>query len=333
MNYTSNHQIGRTIQPIVRKSHFCLGTALLTMSLLLGCGGGSDETSEPASTDNATESESEANAGTDAPSDITLVQEGATTAPAQVVAVFLDSLRSGDESAANAVLTTKAREEIAKTSFEMQPIGTPQGQFTIGRVGFLNDNNTVALVESTWTEPQVANEPQTAIDIVCEVHQEVEGWRIGVIAISIPGTEETLVLDFENAAALEATLEAATGQGAAAASASQQTAGGNTNVPVQGVPAQTVSTQQSAYQQTPQSTLQQPNSAYPALPAGNVPQYPAQGTQGYNTPPTNTTPPINTTPTNTQQQQYPNSLRPAGGATTGNSQSQYPSLPPLRGQN
>jgi hypothetical protein len=124
--------------------------------------------------------------------------------------VFLDSLRRGDESAANGVLTNLAREQVQKTNFQIQPPGNPEGKYEIGRVGFPYPEKTVALVECQWTEPTAAGQPPEVIEIVCEVHQETEGWRIAGLIFKIAGTEETLVLDFENASSLQSTLEGAT---------------------------------------------------------------------------------------------------------------------------
>lgn len=180
--------------------------AAISFPFAVGCGG----SSAPTASNNSSQAPA---AATPAPSTGTLVEDGASTQPAQTVAIFLDSLRKGDERAANSVLTTLARQELAKSSYIMQPLGTPEGKYSIGRVSFpYADNSTVSLVECTWTEPSVEQQPSESMDIVCEVHQEAEGWRISGIAVTIPGTEQTVVVDFENSASLQATIDAATGQ-------------------------------------------------------------------------------------------------------------------------
>lgn len=151
-----------------------------------------------------------------------VVINGVGTEPAQAVAVFLDSLRRGDESAANGVLTNLAREQVQKTNFQIQPPGNPEGKYEIGRVGFPYPEKTVALVECQWTEPSVAGQPPEVIEIVCEVHQEAEGWRIAGLGFKVAGTEDTLVLDFENASSLQATLEGATATPAQPTQTAQQ---------------------------------------------------------------------------------------------------------------
>ncbi len=193
----------------MKTSGFTLKSLLLAAACLpftVGCGGGGSPSTPPTA-------DSTPSAPTQSSLAATIVQDGASTEPAQTVAIFLDSLRKGDEQAANSVLTSLARQELAKSTYVMQPLGTPAGKYQIGRVSFpYADNPTHALVECTWTEPPVDNQPSEAMDIVCEVRQETEGWRISGIGVSIPGTEQTLVLDFENAAKLQATIEAATGE-------------------------------------------------------------------------------------------------------------------------
>ncbi len=191
----------------MQRIHFSLHAltlAALSLPFAVGCGG----SSAPATAQNESAQTTTESSGTST----TMVSDGASTAPAQTVAIFLDSLRKGDERAANGVLTTLARQEVAKTSWQIQPLGTPAGQYKIGRVSFPYPEKSVALVECTWTEPPVEGNAQEVMDIVCEVHQETEGWRISGIGVTIPGTDQALVLDFENAASLQATVDAATGQ-------------------------------------------------------------------------------------------------------------------------
>ncbi len=206
----------------------CLTIAALSLPFAVGCGGNSTTTADntAAPTGAAASTSNQATAATAAQP---IVVDGAGTEPAQAVAIFLDSLRRGDETAANAVLTAKSREEIAKTNRVLQPLGTPEGQFKIGRLSFpYSDSTDVALVECIWTEPAQAGEPEVSIDIVCEVHKESEGWRISGMVVSLTGTEESVVLDFEDAGSLEATIEAATGQPKAQATATT-TPGKSTN--------------------------------------------------------------------------------------------------------
>jgi hypothetical protein len=63
-----------------------------------------------------------------------------------------------------------------------------------------------------WSEPNPEpGQPAIELEIVCEVHKEAPGWRISGLAVKMSGTEETLVLDFENATSLQQALEQAGG--------------------------------------------------------------------------------------------------------------------------
>ncbi len=247
----------------MKRMHLANGlaiTAVLTIPFAAGCGGGSSAAPTAAAGANQSTTSSAPQGST-----AEVVQSGIGTEPAQCVAIFLDSLRSGDETAANGVLTSKARAELAKTAYEMQPLGTPQGQFKIGRVGYpFPEDKTVALVECEWAEPPVEGQEPLLMDIVCEVHQEPEGWRISGLGVNIPGSEETLVLDFEDAASLQSTIDAATGADPSTnqpgATGGEPIAGGSST----GVPAQTVSGAPSALRSEPSGT-NLPD--YPPLPS------------------------------------------------------------------
>lgn len=193
-----------------------LVTATIALPFLTGCGGSGAAPTASNSTEPASAETTAPTASENAPkiNPATVVADGMNTPAAQCVAVFLDSLRRGDEQAANGVLTPKAQEELAKTSYAIQPLGTPEGKYTIGRVGYPYPEKTVALVECTWTEPAAPGEEIAALEIVCEVHQETVGWRISGMGVTMEGSDEALVLDFEDAASIEATIGEATGQAA-----------------------------------------------------------------------------------------------------------------------
>ncbi|GIW98049.1 MAG: hypothetical protein KatS3mg111_1382 [Pirellulaceae bacterium] len=208
---------------------------LVTASILTGCGGKqeSNQTVQKSASPTATQttattaqSAAAVETSANAASSGTVIEEGANTEPAQCVAVFLDSLRRGDEAAVNSMLTPKAREELAKTSYVIEPLGAPEGKFEIGRVAFPYEEKNVALVECVWTDPPSETTPPLSMDVVCEVQLTPEGWRLAAMGLAIPGTEDTLVLDFEDAAALQATIDAAFGMPQdAAAGAEQQVVG------------------------------------------------------------------------------------------------------------
>lgn len=185
----------------------CCGLLLLAV---IGCS--KSNSNQAASTAAAELSSTQNNVAQASSAAQPVVTNGAGTEPGEVVALFLDSLRRGDENAANAVLTVQAQTELAKTDYVIQPLGTPEGKYKIGRVGYVDGDPTTGLVECLWSEPSpVAGQPAIEMDIVCEVHKEPQGWRISGLAVKMTGTDETFVLDFENAQSLQEALEGATG--------------------------------------------------------------------------------------------------------------------------
>jgi hypothetical protein len=50
------------------------------------------------------------------------------------------------------------------------------------------------------------------MELVCEVHEESEGWRISALGLSMAGGEDALLIDFEDSEGLQATIDSALGQ-------------------------------------------------------------------------------------------------------------------------
>jgi hypothetical protein len=217
---------------------------------LLGCGGSQTDTADSAASVQNTADRSLAGQ-TSGNSDNTTDR---SSAPKKTVALFLDSLRRGDETTANSMLTTKARQELQKTEYVMQPLGTPEGQYNIGRVEFPYPDQELALVECRWVEPATGELPELVMEIVCETYREAEGYRIAGIAVTVADEQDPLVIDFEDGTRLQQMLEMANGT------------------------APTVESSQVA--QPTQSTGQAPANDLPALPA-----FPSQGEQEIAMPP------------------------------------------------
>lgn len=210
-----------------------------------------------------------------------LVTNGASTEPGEIVALFLDSLRRGDEKAANGVLTTQAQTSLAQTDYTIDPMGTPNGKYTIGRVGYVDGDSTTCLVECLWTEPSPqAGQPPVEMDIVCEVHKEPQGWRISGMAVKMTGTEDTFVLDFEDPKSLQQALGGEQ-QPAATPANVAQTPGGVTPAgavsPDLGVPS--IEAQLPAQPGFPTAQQQQPQLQQPQGGPAPLPQFPSEGQQ------------------------------------------------------
>ena len=251
----------------------------LTCSVLLlaaiGCGGKNSSTETAQGQAGAT--------GGAAPQAV--VTNGATTEPGEIVALFLDSLRRGDEKVANGVLTAQAQASLAKTDYTIDPLGTEDGKYTIGRVGFVEGDTSTGLVECVWTEPNPeAGKPPVEMEIVCEVHKEPQGWRISGMAVKMAGTEETFVLDFEDPQSLQQALGGGT-QTQSPANVAQTpgqpangAVGSDLSAPGAVFPATAVQGQPAG--QTAAQPFTQPQGQPAALPAGQpnqFPQFPAEG--------------------------------------------------------
>jgi hypothetical protein len=122
----------------------------------VGCGGNS----APESGTKSAATESSAAVGE--PKVVEPSQAGAAPAvagnvmpPNEVVALFFDSMRRGDEVQTAGLLTTKAREELAKYELVVQPPGSPTATYQVGRVSFLDEEKDSAYVESILNEPTV----------------------------------------------------------------------------------------------------------------------------------------------------------------------------------
>jgi hypothetical protein len=266
----------------------------LTMSFT-GCGSSDSATNTADKNGTEKTTESDAATTTSTVANQPQVVEPGNNLPSQTVAIFLDSLRRGDEAAANSMLTARALSEIQKTDYVIQPLGTREGDFKVGRLGFpYPDQQNVALVESQWREPATKTEPEFTMDIVCEVHQEANGWRIAGMAVSVVGENEPpLVVDFEDGPRLQELLKMANGQGPSVQTSTQnlQQVGqpglqqlGQPGLQQTGLPQlgqqpaqQPFGQQQQPMAQQPTQQGFQPDAGLNSLPP--LPQLPSNGTQ------------------------------------------------------
>lgn len=251
-----------------------VGLLSATTITITGCGS-SDSTQ--AKSDGAPSSTASPNVAgvVDTSSDLQpKISDSTDSAPQQIVAVFLDSLRRGDEVTANSLLTTQARAELQKIEYQIQPLGTPQGEFKIGRLVFpYQDQPLFALVESQWREPATKTDPELLMDIVCDVRQEGADWRIAGMAVTVAGEDVPLVIDFEDSQRLQQQLTIADAQ------PSGQQATGTQPLQSGFVAGQQSPTlpsldQSQVGQQSPPNGFQA-TGAQPALSLDNLPQLPA----------------------------------------------------------
>lgn len=127
--------------------------------------------------------------------------------PNEVVALFFDSMRRGDEVQTAGLLTTKAREELAKYELVVQPPGSPTATYQVGRVSFLDNEKDAAYVESILNEPTGNGQETKPWEIVWAMRLEGEGWKIAGFAFEISEDQPPMVVDFENGADMKAKIE------------------------------------------------------------------------------------------------------------------------------
>lgn len=174
----------------------------------VGCGG------KDAPEAGAKSAPAEASAAVGEPKVVEPSQGGAAPAvaanvmpPNEVVALFFDSMRRGDEVQTAGLLTTKAREELAKYELVVQPPGSPTATYQVGRVSFLDNDKDAAYVESILNEPTGNGQETKPWEIVWAMHLESDGWKIAGFAFEISEDQPPMVVDFENGADMKAKIE------------------------------------------------------------------------------------------------------------------------------
>jgi hypothetical protein len=113
--------------------------------------------------------------------------------PDQVVTVFLNALRSGDSPTTESLLTSKARQELAKHSLSVDVQSAPNASYQVRAAEILDANG--AHVKSVWTEK--FDDGDETYEIVWALRRQPEGWRLAGMAMElIPGQMQ--FLNFED---------------------------------------------------------------------------------------------------------------------------------------
>lgn len=140
----------------------------------------------------------------------------AQTPASQVVALFLESLKKGDAVQTRSLLTEAAQAEIDKKGYSIDPLGSSDSKFTIGRTQFSDKDADAAFVEAEWSEPTDDGKPLTS-EVVFTVHQENNSWRISGLLLETGEADNTVIVDFENMPDMAPTPQAGTVSKATAA--------------------------------------------------------------------------------------------------------------------
>jgi hypothetical protein len=115
--------------------------------------------------------------------------------PDEVVRIFFEGLRSGDEAKIHKMLTAKAR---ANDLINAEP---RNASFQIGEVRYLND--VIAHVPSVWTFFDESGQKIGTDDAIWALRLQPEGWRIAGTVMQVPDLGKMVALDFEDKEAYE----------------------------------------------------------------------------------------------------------------------------------
>jgi hypothetical protein len=115
--------------------------------------------------------------------------------PDEIVRIFFEGLRSGDEAKIQQMLTAKAR---ANDLINPEP---RNASFQIGEVRYLTD--AIAHVPSVWTFFDESGEKIGTDDAIWALRLEPEGWRIAGTMMQVPDLRKMVALDFEDKEAYE----------------------------------------------------------------------------------------------------------------------------------
>lgn len=163
---------------------FAFSLLLMSAATVVGCG----KKEDPAPTEKAT------------PPETVSVKSSTTnvTPPAEIVAQFLDGMRTGNEETISRLLTNAAREELTKQGLVASPPGSPEAKIVIRETRFVDTDKDAAFVETTLTEPNpITNLPEIA-EVVWAVRAEAGGWRVQGFFVDQGADQEPLVMDFED---------------------------------------------------------------------------------------------------------------------------------------
>jgi hypothetical protein len=171
------------------RSAFLVGAFLGGMGLV-GCGGSSTPTQTAGEAAGAGPTQTAAAPAGKA------VAVPASAKPEQVVSVFLDALRGGDQATTAALLTAKALAETSQRDLSVCPQATPNMQYKINAAEVLPENPSGAHVNVTWMESY--SDGDVSYDVVWVLRKQQEGWRVAGMAIELVPGQGLAFLNFED---------------------------------------------------------------------------------------------------------------------------------------
>ncbi len=106
----------------------------------------------------------------------------------------MQALSQGDADTVTQLLTEKARLETQKHQLAVQPPGTAEAQYEVGKVELVEGG---AYVNSVWSEPAKDGNRQR-YEIVWVLRSQADGWRVAGMAARIDANRELTYLNFED---------------------------------------------------------------------------------------------------------------------------------------
>lgn len=119
------------------------------------------------------------------------------TPASEVVAVFLDYLKAGDDAQALALLTKAAQTELAAHDFQFDALGAAQCTYTLGRTYYFDETKTGGLVEAKLTGP-AEDGTEVSNEVLFNLRIEEGNWRLYGVAVDIGENQPPLAIDFED---------------------------------------------------------------------------------------------------------------------------------------
>lgn len=116
--------------------------------------------------------------------------------PDYVVTVFLNALRSGDSPTTESLLTSKARQELARHSLSVDVQSAPNATYQVRPAEVLKNDPSGAHVSSIWTEK--FDDGEETYEIVWALRHQPEGWRLAGMAMELIPGQQMQFLNFED---------------------------------------------------------------------------------------------------------------------------------------
>jgi hypothetical protein len=203
------------------KQIFWTTVTMIALAGLSGCGGQSDAPQKE-STDSG-----------EATTDATPTEDNAAAVPAreprEAVGDFLMALQQGNDRVAENLLTNKARAETKRHDMVVQPPGSPNASYEVGRVEYPDGEAGAAFVQCTWREKFDDDSVET-FEVVWVLRLENQDWRISGMATQLSENTPPVFLNFEDPEDMMKTVSEADEASRQEAVASTPDEGAPTNV-------------------------------------------------------------------------------------------------------